>query len=201
MKSSKAASLWFRPEGRAGALAEEKGAFVEWYELIFVLIDMRSFSNLWYWIGLAVLWSSVSHWVMGVPFDMITKARRHGGDALEDLADLTRINAKRLLYISRNGGGWVVAFVCFLLSLLGMLAIYYKIEFAQAVLLLVAPMVLVGYLTLRTALKIEEETPQGDALIRRLMHHRFFVQLIGMLSIFCTALFGMYQNLAYSALH
>ena len=35
---------------------------------------MRSFSNLWYWIALAVLWSTVSHWVLGVPFDMVQRA-------------------------------------------------------------------------------------------------------------------------------
>ncbi len=44
--------------------------------LIFDLIDMRSFSNLWYWIALAVTWSSTSHWVLGVPFDMVLRARR-----------------------------------------------------------------------------------------------------------------------------
>ena len=170
---------------------------MQWYELIFVLIDMRSFSNLWYWIGLAVMWSSVSHWVMGVPFDMITRARRHGGEAGDDLATLSRISASRLLYISRNAGIWVIAFTCFLITLLGLLAIVYDIEFAQAVLLLFAPMVLVGYLSLRTALKVETEALTGDALIRRLLRHRFQVQLIGMLSIFVTAMFGMYQNLAY----
>ncbi len=171
---------------------------MEWYELIFVLIDMRSFSNLWYWIGLAVLWSSVSHWVMGVPFDMITRARRHGGEAAADLAVLTRINANRMLFISRQAGIWVIAFTFFMLTLLTLLSVLYHVEFAQAVLLMFAPMVLVGYLTLRTAYRIEQENPEGDALIRRLMRHRFVVQLIGMLAIFVTSMFGMYQNFAYS---
>jgi len=174
----------------------EKGAFVQWYELIFVLIDLRSFSNLWYWIGLAVVWSSASHWVIGVPFDMIGRARRHGGTAAEDLATLARINSGRLLYISRAAGAWVIGTVCFVLTLLGLLAVFYGVELAQAVLLLFAPMVLVGYLSLRTALRIETEAPVGDALIRRLVRHRFAVQLIAMVSIFVTALFGMYQNLA-----
>ncbi|MCU0909379.1 MAG: component of SufBCD complex, partial [Rhodobacteraceae bacterium] len=31
---------------------------MDWYLTVFEVIDMRSFSNLWYWIGLAVLWSS-----------------------------------------------------------------------------------------------------------------------------------------------
>ena len=49
---------------------------MDWYDTVFEVIDMRSFSNLWYWIGLAVLWSSVSHWVLGVPYDSILRAKR-----------------------------------------------------------------------------------------------------------------------------
>ena len=43
------------------------------------VIDFRSFSNLWFWIVLAVAWSTASHWVLGIPFDMVMRARRHGG--------------------------------------------------------------------------------------------------------------------------
>lgn len=172
---------------------------MEWYELIFVLIDMRSFSNLWYWIALAVLWSTTSHWVMGVPFDMITRARRQGGQAAEDLVVLARINAARLLYISRNAGVWIIAFTSFLLTTLAVLAFVQWIEFAQAVILLFAPMVLVGLLTLRLAHRLEQEAPDADMLNRRLMRHRMVVQLIGMVAIFVTAMFGMYQNINLGA--
>jgi hypothetical protein len=175
----------------------KKGAVVQWYELILVLIDMRSFSSLWYWIGLVVLWSLVSHWVIGVPYDMISRARRHGGEATDDLAILARINAGRLLHFSRSAGAWVIGFVCFSMTILGLLASTYDVEFAQAVLLMLAPMVLVGYLSLRTALVVEAETPTGSALISRLLRHRLVVQLIGMVSIIVTAMVGMYQNLAY----
>lgn len=168
---------------------------MEWYALIFLLIDMRSFSSLWYWIALAVLWSSASHWVLGVPFDLINRARRSGEQAVDDLAVLARINARRMLDISRNGGSWLIGFVCFTMTILALLAMIYRVEFAQAVLFMFAPMVLVGYLSLRLALRIETEAPVGDALVRLLMRHRFVVQLIGMLAIFVTALFGMYHNI------
>lgn len=169
---------------------------MKWYELIFVLIDMRSFSSLWYWIALAVLWSSVSHWVLGVPFDLINRARRQGGEAADDLAALARINARRMLYISRNGGLWVIGFTFFLLTLLGLLAIVYRVELAQAIFLMFAPMVLVGYLSLRVALQVERDAPVADALVRVLLRHRFVVQLIGMIAIFVTAMFGMFQNIS-----
>ena len=77
---------------------------MDWYQVIFELIDMRSFSNLWYWIMLAVMWSSSSHWVLGVPFDLISRARRNGGEAQQDLESLVRINITRLLYIARTAG-------------------------------------------------------------------------------------------------
>jgi len=103
---------------------------VSWTNALFEVIDMRSFSNLWFWIALAVVWSSVSHWVLGVPFDMIQRARKQGGQAEADLHDMVRINVNRLLYIAR------------------------------------------------------------------LSKHRVITQFIGMISIFVTAMFGMYQNLA-----
>ena len=70
---------------------------LDWYQTLFEMIDMRSFSNLWFWIALAVMWSTASHWVLGVPFDMVLRARRHGGEAQADLEDIVRINVVRRL--------------------------------------------------------------------------------------------------------
>ena len=169
---------------------------MNWTQTIFEVIDMRSFSNLWFWIGLAVVWSSASHFVLGVPFDLIQRAKRHGGQAEADLEDMVRINVNRLLYIGRVSGLWLLGFICFLLTALGLLAFVYDIEFAQAVFLIAFPMTLVGMLSLSTARLIETQQPTGDTLQKRLHRHRIWTQVIGMISIFVTAMFGMYQNLA-----
>lgn len=168
---------------------------MDWYTSIFELIDMRSFSNLWFWIALAVVWSTASHWVIGVPFDMVHRARRHGGQAEQDLEDITRVNVNRLLYIGRLSGLWLLGFGCFILSGLAMLGFYYQIEFAQALFLLGFPMSMVALLSLNTAHRIEVENAQGEQLRKRLTRHRLYTQLIGVVSIFVTALWGMYQNL------
>lgn len=173
---------------------------MDWYYSIFELIDMRSFSNLWFWIALAVVWSTASHWVLGVPYDMVTRARRHGGQAEADLEDITRVNVNRLLFIARVSGLWLLGLICFLLSALAMLGFVYAVEFAQAVFLLAFPMSLVGALSLRTARLIEAEACRGEALRKRLMRHRIATQMIGTLSIFITALWGMYQNLSIGVL-
>lgn len=173
---------------------------MDWYSSIFELIDMRSFSNLWFWIALAVAWSSASHWVLGVPFDMVMRARRFGDQAEADLEDVTRVNVNRLLYIARVSGLWLLGLGCFVLTTLAMLGFYYKIEFAQAVFMLAFPMSLVGLLNISTARLIESEAAHGDLLRKRLTRCRLYTQMIGTLSIFVTALWGMYQNLSIGVL-
>lgn len=168
---------------------------MQWYEILFELIDMRSFSNLWYWIGLSVLWSTASHWVIGVPYDMVRRAQRHGGEAQRDLEDLVRINVGRILFIARMSGAWIVGSTFFFLAALFTLAIFYSVEFAQALLCLIVPLVLISFLSVRTALDFEAAGIAGRNVHRRLLRHRIMVQVIGMFSIFATAMFGMYQNM------
>ncbi|WP_405363737.1 component of SufBCD complex [Roseobacter sp.] len=161
---------------------------------------MRSFSNLWFWIALAVLWSSASHWVLGVPYDMVLRAKRNGGQAEQDLEDLVRINTNRLLYIANVSGLWLLALGCFFLTTLCVLGFLYRVEIAQALFLLGFPMSIVGLMSLSTARLIQQEDLRGVPLHSRLARHRLYVQITGMLSIFVTALWGMYQNLSVGPL-
>lgn len=186
-----------RPD--AGQVRQRAGD-VDWYKVIFELIDMRSFSNLWYWIALAVLWSMASHWVLGIPYSMVLRARRHGGQAEIDLQDMARINVNRLLHMADTSGLWMVGLGCFLLSGLFMLGFIYGVELAQAVFLMLLPMSAVSALSLRTARQVAGAGLIGEALCKRLTRHRISVQMIGTLSIFVTALWGMYQNLTIGVL-
>jgi len=168
---------------------------VDLYQKVFELIDMRSFSNLWYWIALAVLWSTTSHWVLGVPFDMVLRARRQGGgEAQRDLEDMVRINAGRILHIADTLGPWLLAFASFVLTSLAILGFLYWVEFAQAVFLLLFPLSLVALMSLRTARRIRAREAKGEELRRILMRHRFWTQVVGMISIFVTAMWGMAMN-------
>ena len=172
------------------------GLNLDWYESVFEVIDMRSFSNLWYWIALAVLWSSVSHWILGVQHDAILRARRRTPDtALADLHDLTRINTNRILFIAEVSGTWLALFGSAAVTMLGLSAFLYNVEISQAVFLMFAPMIVLAGLTVRTARKIQMRELQGDDLIKLLLRHRFATQLVGIVAIFITAMYGMYRNL------
>ena len=174
---------------------------VELIDTVFEVIDMRSFSNLWFWIVLAVLWSSTSYWVLGVPFEMIQQARREGGKVQQDVEDLVRINTSRLLMMVERSGVIGVALLSFWGTGLALLAFYYDVEFAQALFLLLAPLTVVVWQSVRASRRIAAEGMDAETLYRALIWHRRVTQVIGMLAIMVTALYGTWQNVNVSILN
>jgi hypothetical protein len=100
-----------------------------------------------------------------------------------------------LVYISNISGLWLLAIVSFILTGLGIMGFYYWVEFAQAVFLLAFPMTLVGMLNVSTARLYQIEQSSGAQLYKLLNRHRMITQFIGMISIFVTALWGMFWNM------
>ena len=60
---------------------------------------------------------------------------------------------------------------------------------------------LVVWVSVRSGRKIIAEDGTGEALLHRLTIHRRIVQVIGMLSITVTALYGTWQNINISILN
>ncbi|KAA2316972.1 component of SufBCD complex [Pseudooceanicola sediminis] len=167
---------------------------------IFELIDLGSFSNLWFWIALAVVWSSASHWVLGVPFDVILRAQTKGAQAQADLQDLVRINVNRIRAISDLSWLIIAAAGSFALTALGLLGFRYGVEFAQAVFLLALPLSVVWLLSVRTAFKIAQDRPGIEDLYLRLRRLRIAIQAIGLLAILVTSTWGMFINASVGVL-
>lgn len=170
-----------------------------WSANMFEMIDLRSFSNLWYWITLAMLWSVTSHWVLGVPQDMIVRAARRRGPAEDDLRDMVRINATRLVGLAERAGLFLPATLFFVLTVLMLLGFVYRVEFAQAVVLMLAPLSLVLALSFRAARRALALLPEMPPVYGLLWRHRLACQGIGVISIFVTAMWGMWQNLTLGA--
>lgn len=167
---------------------------VTFAHLFFSLLDVRSFASIWYWLALAVLWSGLGHWVMGVPFDMVARARRLGGQDMRDLEDGVRIARTRLARL----GGWtgvvLLGAIAFLLTSLALMGFWYGAEFCQALFLLLAPLPFVLWLRLALARRIGREDLAGEALCHRLALHRVAIQAMGMVAILVTGFWGTWQN-------
>lgn len=169
---------------------------MDFLDLVTQVIDLRSFSNLWYWIVLAILWSSLSHWVLGIPFHIVQRARQGHEDSLRDLHTLAEIHARRLLDFAEVSGTAMVASSAFVTTSLAVLGWGYQVEFCQAVILLLLPLIVVSGLSVRTA-AVLHRTGFANLPIR-LRNHRLMVQGLGIVFIFVTAFWGMYTNVTVS---
>ena len=165
-------------------------------DIITGLIDFRTFSNIWYWLAVLVIWAVATHWVIGVPFDMVVRARRQGGQAAQDLDILVAINLRRLLTLSGTPAVILVGIGAFVVTAAAMLGFVYGLELAQGLFCLAFPLVFVAVLTWRSCQRLALDQQTGPALIRALVRLRFWIQLIAITALFCTALLGSYVMLS-----
>lgn len=165
---------------------------MDFFDLVTEVIDLRSFSNLWYWIVLAILWSSMSAWTIGVPYHLVTRTRRGDAQAEIDMLVLTRMNAERNIVYAETSGTWAMGFSTFILTGLFIIGWFYGVEFCQAIFLLLCPSMIVVGLGVWTSHRLKADDYQHVPQFLR--QHRTMVQMLGVVFIFITAFWGMYQN-------
>lgn len=168
---------------------------MDWTETIARVIALNTFSSVWYWLTVIVSWSVASNWLIGIPFDMLFRARKVTEPEAADLEALVDINVRRIVFFEQTFGPWIIALVTFVLSGLGMMGFFYQFELAQGLFFLAAPMTVVLIINLRFAHELSAVPLHGKALVRRLFVVRLWTQVIAMLALFFTAMYGMYFNL------
>ena len=159
-------------------------------------LNLRTFSSVWYWIAVGVVWAVVSHRPMGVPYDMVWRARQRDSEARAALDAVARTLARRQVRTMARAGTVVVAIYSATLTTLLLLAVVYRLELAQGALLLALPLSLVGWLGHLTARSID----RGGDSVRHLRRLRIATNGVGLIALFVTAFWGMYVNLMVSVL-
>lgn len=168
---------------------------MDWRDALLRVIELNTFSSIWYWMSVAVAWGAASNWLIGVPFDVLYRARKCAAQELADLEALVDINVRRITKISDQAGVALAAMLAFVLAMLGMAGFYYGIELAQGLFVMGAPLSVVIAVNLRLALQLRETPLAGPALVSRLISVRFWTQVIAMVAIFFSAMYGMYFNI------
>ncbi len=161
----------------------------------FSLIETTSFLSIWYWIITAVAWSMTAHWTMGVPYDALRLAEKHGGDFAEQCDLQAHINARRLIYYFDKGGPYFIAFIGFMLSLIGGWGFIQGSELAQAIFVLAGPLLFTSVFSVRLAYRIKDEALQGAPLRKALRTRRIWNQTIGTIAILFAAAATVYHVL------
>lgn len=167
---------------------------------IWDLIDLGSFSSLWFWLFLGVFWARIMQAPMGIPVDLVRRAQGGSTNAQADLETLSGLKIHQELAISRSpariwrAGGWAFA-----LGLLAGLAVIYGVELAQAGFAMLLPCAVVKLLEARAARRMAD-VPDMDALVRAHTVLRRQVHGIGIAAVFLTTIFGMLRVLANAML-
>jgi hypothetical protein len=159
-------------------------------ELLGELISRRSFSSLWYWIAVAAFWVLITRRVMGLPQDMLQRARA-GGDDLGALETMAHLQAQRLMRYWRQGAVFGVALASGVLALTTVLAFWHGVELAQALWFLICPLVIIWAMSARAAMLVLNGFGQGDALLKVMYRFRFRLQLIAIAFVFTNIIFAL----------
>ena len=169
-------------------------------------LDSRSFGTIWFWIVLVSLWTASTRTVLGVPAEVLIRARqarraqRPEGDEVIALLDWLSLTLPRWR-LPRTEGAAFLGLSLFVLTCLAILGFGYWMEMAQAVILLLVPLWLMFWLRVWLAQRLfalldqaqSGARPVGDAageVISRMVIHRRLVSFLSFVSVVATALWG-----------
>lgn len=169
---------------------------MDWTLALARLIELQTFVSVWYWLAVIVTWSVASNWLIGVPFDMLFRARKLPAQEIADLEALVDINTRRIVSANAMFGAALTGLMAFALSGLVVMSFVYRIELAQGLLALAGPLTLIVAVNVRLAHQLRQTPLAGRELVRRLFRVRLWTQVIGMISIFFTAMYGMYHAIS-----
>lgn len=161
---------------------------MDWTKTLFDVMDLRSFSSVWFWIAVLVLHSRLGSNVLGVPLDAITRARRDGGAELDDVIADVFINIRRLRHVTAGSGTLLVGLACFLHVSLIVLGWGYGLSLAKAAELLFVPYTASVVLSIVTAQEILTTTPDAPRILDLLQRQRRRMQTIGFAALLVTGL-------------
>lgn len=130
------------------------------------VLDTRSFASMWYWLLLTISWTWVSRGALGIPPELFRSQRRRDPAEGEDAAALRLLDWVSLVaprwQLMQDDGAVLLAVASFVLSMLAGLGFLYDLELAQALLLLVGPLMLLGWMRLRLAARLRATLAEAE---------------------------------------
>lgn len=188
------------------------------------VLDTRSFSSMWYWLILATLWTWVGRGALGIPSEVVAAVRRQTqtrddarADADEESAALrpqahaaAPASLLMLDWLSLVVPRWrvpprdgliLLAAASFALTLLAGLGFLYRLEVAQALVLLLAPLVVLAMMRVSLAARLGGDLAAAEsgaldpddaaaAAARRITRHMRHTMALSIIAVAGAALWG-----------
>lgn len=162
---------------------------------IFEYFEYRSFSSIWYWIVVILFWTRVTGRPLGVPADILRGATAADANSVAQIEHLLLVNVPRIAQVWYEAGALFIGIGAFGLASLAPMFWLYQSEPAAALLVILVPMGIWGFLRLRLAQHILATNPELPEICAMLGWHRFWLHILAAFSIFAAAIIGMYFNI------
>jgi len=148
---------------------------------LFQFLAAASFQSVWYWTLHVTVWTLACYRTLGVPHDMLLRARRLP-EVAERVDVLARLSSERIGGIHDGFGAPLAALAGFVLASVFALGFLTGIETAQAAFAILLPMAVVIYSKLRLALAVRRRGIAGPELVLALSRRRIWHQFIAVLA-------------------
>ena len=161
---------------------------------IFATIEQANFESAWYWLLLICEWSILSNRIYGVPATTILRAKKLPA-ALEDVEDLFSLFLRRFHRSVPKRVEFYFGAAAFLMGLMTTVAWGYDNALAQALFILVAPLILIGLWSFFDLQRPHLANLSGQELRKFLLRRRFKIQVFGLVWITASVFWGTYVTL------
>ena len=176
------------------------------FDSLIGFLDSRSFGTVWYWLVVIGTWSLTGRSVIGVPVEILARARgavqagQGDSPAALHLLDWLSLVLPRWRLGPREGVA-LLALTGFMLTSLAIMGIGYALELALAAFLLLMPLAVLFWMRVALARRLaplldaaeQGARPVPDAAaeaVRRMVIHRRLVTVLSMAAVAVTALWG-----------
>lgn len=176
------------------------------FDSLIGFLDSRSFGTVWYWLLVIGLWSFTGRAVIGVPVEILGRARTALSQGQPEAPVVLHLLDWLSLVLPRwrlggREGAVLLGLAGFGLTSLAIMGIGYDLELALASLLLLFPMAILFWMRVLLARRLipllsaaeqgARPVPEAAAeAIRRMVVHRRLVTLLSMLAVALTAIWG-----------
>ena len=131
---------------------------------MFQFFAAASFQSLWYWVLHVTVWTLACYRTLGVPHDMLIRARRRP-DVAARVDQLAHLACERVGGIYDALGVPLAALAGFVLAAVFALGFLSGIETAQAAFAILLPLAVIVYSKLRLALAVRRKKMAGPDLL------------------------------------
>lgn len=156
------------------------------------LFTTNSFFNLWYWLFVAVFWSRITYYSIGVSLNDVRLAYRKPSEGMADFETLMVINVKRYNELFTAYGVVIISVFFFILASVITMGVVYRIEFMFAFALLWGFGGAATGMSFRFAHKLARNPLFGETLIRAYFRHQTAKQILGFFAITLTSIVGLF---------